>query len=55
MKLPTSQEKKEMILGFRVRFIHSVNSNKSSWNELTRKAKKELDSICERFYNQLQF
>ncbi len=53
--MPTSDEKKQMIESFRPRFIHMVNPNKDSWNELTRNEKKELNIICERHFSMLQF
>ncbi len=55
MRLPTKEEKKRMIEGYRSRFIHMVNRDKSTWDELTRKEKNELDKICERHFSMLQF
>jgi len=48
-------EKKQELIRLRKKFIHMVNSDKSEWNELTYKEKRELDKICKRHQRILQY
>ena len=53
MQLP--EERQNMIVKLRPRFISTVNPNKSEWSELTFFEKQEVDKRCKKFISMLQF
>lgn len=55
MRLPSAEEKKRMLKEFRLQFIGIVNEEKTSWEELSKQEKKEVDKLCEKYFDKLNF